>query len=153
MVLRITQLLTVLIAALTVSTQSAVAQDDPGEITRAAVQAMQRVTENTIDDIQAAAAHGIAVIQQLDADGAPDRQIIAAAHRAFEAVSREATRGNRHINMIAARAAAALRELHADRRFFQIVGEARTRSHEAINQSHRRAHNAIQIALEEALDG
>ena len=154
MVLRFTQLLGVLIAALTLSTPAVFAQGgEAGEVTRNAVQAMQRVTEHTIDDIQAAAARGIAEIQTLDANGAPDRQIIAAAHRASHAIARQAGQGNRRINMIAARAFWQLDNLDADRRFFQIVREAASRSHDAIGTSKRRADHAVRVALNEALDG
>ncbi len=153
MVLRFTQLLGVLIAALVLSAPAAVAQDgDAGRVTRNAVEAMQRVKAATIDDIQAAAARGIARIQTLDANGAPDREIIAAAHRALHAVARQAHQGNRRINMIAARAIWALRHLTDDPRFSQIVREAAGRSREAIGTSKDRASHAIRVALREALE-
>lgn len=154
MVLRFTQLLGVLIAALAISAPAAVAQDgDAGQVTRQAVEAMQRVTDATIDDIQAAAARGIAHIQTLDANGAPDREIIAAAHRALHSVARQAGQGNRRINIIAARAFWALHKLDADPRFFRIVSEAGGRSHDAIGTSKARASHAIRAALREALEG
>jgi hypothetical protein len=152
MVLRLTHLLGILLAVLTVSTQHALAQGDPGEVTRMAVQAMQRVTENTQHDLQAAATHGIAVIRQLDADGATDRQLILAAERAQHAIAAQATQGNRRVNMIAARAVSALHELDADRHFFLIVAEARATAHDAIQHAAERAHQAVRIALQEALD-
>lgn len=153
MVLRLTHLLSILLATLAVSATNALAQGDPGEITRHAVQAMQRATEAARDDIHAAAAHGIAVIQQLDADGATDRQLIAAAARAQHAITDRASQGKRRVNMIAAYAVRALHELDADRHFFQVVAEARDTSHEAINEAATRAHHAVRIALQEALDG
>ncbi len=152
MVLRLTHLLGILLATLAVSATSALAQGDPAEITRHAVQAMQRATEASRDDIHAAATRGIALIQRLDADGALDRQLIAAAARAQHAITEQASQGKRRVNMIAAYAVGALRELEADRRFFQIVAEARDTSHEAINQAAARAHDAVRIALREALD-
>ena len=153
MVLRITHLLGILLAAISIGAPAALGQADPGEITRNAIAAMQQVTGNTIDDIQAAAARGIAVIQQLDADGATDEQLIRAAHRAVQAVHHEAAQGNRHINLIANRAAQALRALDADRQFFAAVHQAAQRSHEAIGNAAQRGVNAIRVALQEALDG
>lgn len=150
MVLRMANVLAVMAAMLT-GTQAVRAQD-AGEITRQAVAAMERVTEGAQDDIQGAAATGIGVIQRLDANGAEDRQMVAAAHRTWNVIDTKAHEGDRRVNMLAARAVEALRQINADRRFFGVVAEARNRSHEAIGQAHRRATHAVQVALDEALD-
>lgn len=151
MVHSMTRLVGVLVALLAVATQSAWAQD-AGEITRHAVAAMQRATDATRDDIQNAAAHGVRVINQLDDDGASDRQLIEAADRAKAVIGHEARQGKRLVNAIAARAVEALRQIGADRRFFVIVSDARAASHGAIDQAHRRGAGAVQAALDEALN-
>ncbi len=152
MVLRFTQLLAVLIAALAVSTPTATAQDaDPGQVTRHAVQAMQRVTQATVGEIRSTATRGIHLIQELDQNGASDEELIAAARHTFRAIDRQAMHGARRVNMIAARTIAILREITDDRRFFRIVVQARAQSREAIGQSRQRAHHAVQAALEDAL--
>ncbi|MBK7403113.1 MAG: hypothetical protein IPJ41_00420 [Phycisphaerales bacterium] len=150
MILRFAKIFGVM-AAMAAGVQVAQAQDG-SQVTRQAVAAMQQVVEHTQGDVQGAAATGIAAIERLDANGAEDRQIMGAAHRAFSAIDAQAHQGDRHINLIAARAVEALRQINADRRFFQILGEARDNAHDAIAQAHRRAHVAVQAALDEALD-
>lgn len=153
MVLRLSYLLGAAFAAITILAPATRAQSDAGQITRHAVQAMQQVTANTIDDVQAAGATGVAVIERLDANGATDEQLIQAAHRAVQGVHRRAAQGDRRVSFIAANAIEQLRQLGADRHFFETVRDARATSHDAIGRASERAVNAIQIALREALGG
>jgi hypothetical protein len=151
MVHSMTRFLGVLVALLAVAAPVARAQD-AGEITRHAVAAMQRATSATQDDIQNAVVHGIRVINQLDDNGASDRQLTAAAARAKNVIAHEARQGVRLVNAVAARAHEALRRIGADRRYFQIVADARDASHGEIHQAQRRGTAAVQTALDDALD-
>lgn len=155
MVTTMTRWLAVLVAMLTMG-QGVFAQDgdsEAAELTRHCVAAMHDRSAETVDFIQAAAATGIAQIQRLDAMGAPDYEIIVAAHEAVEHVNGIAHRGSHSIDNIAARCIFVLRHMHADPRFIAIIREARGRSTEAIATSRSHAINAIQRALQEALDG
>ncbi len=153
MTLRITHLLAAFIAAFTLAAAPALAQDgDPGEIVRAAAAAMQETAERTANRTHELAAEGIEIIIRLDNSDASDRELIAAARHAMGRVNHAARHGNRHVGMIAARAAHALRALHADREYFEALAMARRAANQAIGQARHRANAAIEEALREALD-
>ena len=153
MTLRITHLLAAFFAAFTLTAAPALAQDgDPGEIVRAAAAAMQETAERTANRMHEIAANGIETINRLDHNGASDEELIAAARHAMERVNHAARHGNRHVGLIAARAAHALRALHAEREFFRALAMARRAASEAIGDARHRANAAIQEALREALD-
>lgn len=151
MTLRITHLLAALVAALMFAAP-AMAQADPGEIVRNASAAMQAAADRTSGAIQDSTSDGIAVINRLDANGASDRELMAAARRATGNVNHAARHGTRRVNLVASRAAEALRDLGADRHFFRALMRARDAAHDAIGQSRERGVNAIQAALRAALD-
>lgn len=153
MTLRITHLLAAFFAAFTFAAAPALAQDgDPGEVVRAAAAAMQETAERTAARTHELAAEGIETIIRLDNSDASDRELIAAAHRAMGRVNHAARHGNRHVGLIAARAAHALRALHAEREFFEALAMARRAASQAIGTARERANRAIQEALREALD-
>lgn len=152
MTLRITHLFAAVLAAFTISAAPALAQADPGEIVRNAAAAMAATADRAGDAIQDSTRQGIAVINRLDDNGASDRELIAAARRATGEVNHTARHAFRRVNLIAERAANALRRLEADRSFFMALGQARRAAGEAIGQSRERGTNAIQAALRAALD-
>ncbi len=151
MVLKLTRWLGVLAVA-TLFAAPAQAQD-AGEITRRSVAAMHRVTEVTVHDIRAAAIAGVETIEKLDAHGASDEELIAAARRALRHIAIKARRGSHHIDLIASRTIVILHDMKADRRFFRIIHEARARSLETIGAARHRGSHAVRVALEKALGG
>jgi hypothetical protein len=151
MVHGMTRWLGVVVAVVAASAQAALAQD-AAEIVRHAVAAMHRAVHTTQSDVGEAATRGVAAINRLDDGGASDRELISAAEHADRVINGEAHQGLRQVRMIAARAAEALRQIGADRRFFAALHDARDRSIEAINQAGERAHGAVATALREALN-
>lgn len=153
MVLRISQLLSVLLASLALGAAPALAQSDPGEVVRFAAAAMDRVANATSSDIRETTDRTLRRIAYLDRSGASDEEIIAAGRRGIGLVNRDANAGERRIFMIATRAAHALREMNADRRFFAALFDARDGSIDQIRQTQRRAVHAIRTAVDDALGG
>ena len=152
MTLRITHLFAAIFAAFTLAAAPALAQSDAGEIVRNASAAMAATADRTGEAIQDATRHGVGTINRLDDNGASDRELIEAARRATENINRTARQGTRRVSLIAERAAQALRDLGADRSFFEALGRARRAANEAIGQSRERGTHAIQAALRDALD-
>lgn len=149
---RITNVLAAVLAACTLAATPALAQDDPGEVVRNAAAAMHEASDRTVEAVRDGAAQGVATINRLDDNGATDRELTAAARRATSNVNQTARHGLRRIDLIASRAANILRDLEADRSFFEALGNARRAAAGAIHDSRDRGTHAIQAALRAALD-
>lgn len=141
-----------ILVALTAFAVPAQAQDDPGEIVRHCVAAMERTTGHTVHAIADATERGIHIIQRLDREGASDEELIRAAHRATHAVNSRARRGSHIAHGIAARCVEALRETDAGPRYYRIIRGALQESLETINGARERGAHAIAAALHEALN-
>lgn len=121
-------------------------------ITARCVDAIQSTGNETRESVRAAAARGVRALAVLDANEATDEQLIAAADAAKSAVQRRATAGAGRIDRLADHCVAVLEGLEADQRLIDRVEAARTNQKRSIGTVATNAHEAVNAALEFALN-
>ena len=142
------------IAACLLSVSSVFAQTtppDPVDVAQRCVAAMEDVRDKTVDGVANTTQRVVDRIADLDAAGAPDREIIAAGRAGVERVSRIGQAGAKTITRIERRCVALLVRLEAERDLIMRVRGAAEGFREDVGNAVRRGAGAIRQAVADAI--
>lgn len=143
------------VVALLVSATSVFAQGnvrpDPAEVAARCVAQMDRISTSTARVVAAQTGGAIDRIESLDAEGAPDRVIIAAGEAGADRLAATGRRGAAQVGKIQRHCVEALVRLEADRALIARVQAAGEAAREAISQAVRRGTGAIRQAVADAI--